>query len=278
MAGAATRVGMERLLPSPDRIQRTIEVESAYRVERLQVLARLPGNPMGVAIRVLAGGGVASMARELPSPPFNSVTGLRPGDESLIEPLIAWYREAGVPGRFEIVPGCEGELCRELARHGYFQSSFHASLIGAPGLTVVPARGVSIEAVTSEALMDEFLSTYVAGWEIREEHRARFKANVRPWLYQPRWSLFLGRFEGRPAAAGTLYLDGRVGYLADAATDPGFRGRGLHAALLGCRFAAAHAADTEFVCSGAAFLSVSHRNMERVGMRLQFVRAIWTPL
>jgi len=50
MAGAATRVGMETLLPSPDRIQRTIEVESAYRVERLQVLARLPGNPMGVAI------------------------------------------------------------------------------------------------------------------------------------------------------------------------------------------------------------------------------------
>jgi len=101
---------------------------------------------------------------------------------------------------------------------------------------------------------------------------------VRPWLDQPRWSLFLGRFEGRPAATATLYIDGRAGYLADAATDPAFRGRGLHAALLGRRFAAAHAADAEFVCSGAAFLSASHRNMERVGMRLQFVRAIWTLL
>jgi hypothetical protein len=30
--------------------------------------------------------------------------------------------------------------------------------------------------------------------------------------------------------------------------------------------------------SGAAFLSDSYRNMERIGMRLMFMRAVWTPL
>jgi len=31
----------------------------------------------------------------------------------------------------------------------------------------------------------------------------------------------------------------------------------------------------DFVCSAAEFLSGSHRNMERAGMRVQFVRAVW---
>jgi hypothetical protein len=37
-------------------------------------------------------------------------------------------------------------------------------------------------------------------------------------------------------------------------------------------------AGVDFVCSGADFLLTSHRNMERIGMRLLFLRAIWTPL
>jgi len=40
----------------------------------------------------------------------------------------------------------------------------------------------------------------------------------------------------------------------------------------------ASAAGVDFVCSGADFLSTSHRNMERVGMRLLFLRSIWTLL
>src|SRR5262249_27772107 len=102
------------------------------------------------------------------------------------------------------------------------------------------------------------------------------KANVRPWLHEPGWTLYLARIEGRPAAAATLYLHRKVGYFADAATDPAFRGHGLHSALLTRRWQDARAAGADVVCSGAAFLSTSHRNMERLGMRLQFTRAIWT--
>ena len=38
------------------------------------------------------------------------------------------------------------------------------------------------------------------------------------------------------------------------------------------------AGGVDFVCSGVEFLSQSHRNMERVGMRVQFVRSLWTAL
>jgi hypothetical protein len=44
------------------------------------------------------------------------------------------------------------------------------------------------------------------------------------------------------------------------------------------RIADASAAGVDFVCSGADFLSQSHRNMERAGMRVLFVRGLWTLL
>jgi hypothetical protein len=98
-----------KLVPSLELVKRTVETEAAYTLSRLQVLERLPGNPVGIAYRQLDGGGVALMARHLPVPFFNSVVGLRKGQEKLIEPLVAWYREHSVRGRFELVPGLDDQ-------------------------------------------------------------------------------------------------------------------------------------------------------------------------
>jgi GNAT superfamily N-acetyltransferase len=135
----------------------------------------------------------------------------------------------------------------------------------------------AVEPVTSAGQMEEFLAAYVLGWGIPESFQEQFKQNVRPWLGESDWSLYLARIDGRPAAAAALYIRDGVGYFADSATDPAFRGRGLHAALLHRRLLDASAAGVDFVCSGADFLSTSHRNMERAGMRLLFLRSIWTP-
>jgi ribosomal protein S18 acetylase RimI-like enzyme len=134
----------------------------------------------------------------------------------------------------------------------------------------------AVEPVTSAEQMEEFLAAYVLGWGIPEAFRDQFKQNIRPWLGEPDWSLYLARVAGQPAAAAVLYIHDGVGYFADGTTDPEFRGRGLHAALLRRRVLDASAAGVDFVCSGADFLSTSHRNMERAGMRLLFLRSIWT--
>ena len=168
-------------------------------------------------------------------------------------------------------------LGRELARLGYYQSGFHTSLVCDPDLALPPApSGVTVERVESPAALEEFLDAYIAGRVIPQG--AQFKANVRPWLGEPGWQLYLARADGRPAAAAILYVGDKVGYCADATTDPAFRGRGLQTALLARRIADAKDADVDFVCSGAEFQSQSHRNMERVGMRVQFVRSLWTAL
>ena len=267
-----------RLVPSLDLVHRVTSVATAYTIARMRILERIPGNPIGIAVRTVDNV-VALMARHLPSPAFNSVMGLRRGQAEHIRPLVEWYRDQGVAGRFEIAAGDDDPaLGRELARLGFFQSGCHAALIREPDPDVPVPNGVAVEPVASPEQMEEFLAAYVLGWGIPETFREQFKSNVRPWLGLPGWSLYLARVEGRPAAAATLFIHDGVGYFADGATDPAFRGRGLHAALLRRRLLDASAASVDFVCSGADFLSTSHRNMERAGMRLLFLRSIWTLL
>jgi ribosomal protein S18 acetylase RimI-like enzyme len=264
------------LVPSLDLIRRTVAVDLAYTLSRMRVLERIPGNPMGIAYKQVAPHAFGLMARHLPA--FNRVVGLCPGDEGLIAPLIAWYREQGIGPRFELSAGDYAEpLGLELARCGYYQSDFKPAVIGAATAPSAPvANDVTTERVATAAVMEEFLEAYVRGWTIAEQYRDGFKANVRPWLDEPGWTLYVARHDGRVGAVAVLYVHDRIGYFADGCTDPAFRGRGLHTALLRHRWRDAQAANVELVCSQSAFLSASHRNMERVGLRLLTARTWWT--
>ena len=264
-----------RLLPSLQLIERVLAADAAYTISRMRVLERIPGNPIGIGYRRIDDKAVALVSLFLPS--FRRVIGLRPGHEAEIEPLLAWYRGYGVKPTFEIVPGMyDATLGRELARHGFLPAGFHAALIAEPDRSTQPDPDIDIERVVSEEAMERYLDAYVAGWGVPEKDHAQFKANVRPWLHQPGWSLYLARVDERPAAAATLYIADRVAYLADGTTAPAYRGLGLHAALLRRRIRDASAAGVDFVFSGAEPMGTSHRNMERAGLRLHFLRTKWT--
>jgi ribosomal protein S18 acetylase RimI-like enzyme len=262
------------IVPSMALIRRTVDIELKYTLSRLRILERLDGNPVGVAYRRVGKSGWALMARNLPV--FNTLAGLQSGDEGEIEAILGWYREHEVEPKIEIVPGLEDEtLLRELARCGCAQTGFHASMIARPGDAAAPDPAIVVERVTSADAFEDFLDAYIAGREIPRGEQ--FKRNVRPWLDEPGWSLFLGRVDGKPAAVAILYMGDGLAYLADAATDPIYRGRGLQTALLAHRLRYAAAQGVEYACSAAAFLSTSHRNMVRAGMTLQFVRALLRP-
>jgi ribosomal protein S18 acetylase RimI-like enzyme len=264
------------IVPCLDRVQRILAVDISYTISRMKVLERLLGNPIEIGYRWVDETAVALMSR-LPS--FARVIGPRAGQESQIQPLVSWYRDHNIKPTFEMVPGqYDANLGRELARLGFFQSSFHVSLIGEPATLARSGDQVPIEQITDASSMEGYLDAYVGGCGIAGKDRAQFKANVRPWLSQPGWSLYLGRANDRPAAAATLYLHDGIGYLADAATHPSFRRRGLHSALLRRRIRDAAASGVDIVFSGATPFSTSHRNMERAGMRVHFIRSLWTPL
>jgi GNAT superfamily N-acetyltransferase len=267
-----------RLAPSIELIHRVVKAATAYTISRMRILEQIPGNPVGIGYQKI-GDATALSALNLPSSSFNSVVGLRAGQTSEIESLVQWYRERGQQARFEIAAGdYDPSLGQELARLGFFQSGFHTALIAECEVHAPAPTRISVAPVMTTADMEDFLTAYVAGWGIPDAIRQQFKANVGPWFGERGWSLYLARVDGRPVATAILFVHDGVGYFADSATDPAFRQRGLHLALLARRLQDARAAGADLVCSGADFLSTSHRNMERVGMRVLFLRAIWTPL
>jgi hypothetical protein len=183
-------------------IERVLAADVSYTISRMRVLERIPGNPIGIGYRWIDDKAVALVSMFLPA--FRRVVGLRPGHVGEIEPLLAWYREYGVKPTFEIVPGMyDAALGRELVRHGFLPSGFHAALIGEPDGSTAPNADIDIEQVTSEEAMERYLDAYMAGWGLAEKDHAQFKANVRPWRVQPGWSLYLARVDDRPAAAAT---------------------------------------------------------------------------
>ena len=176
----------DRLLPSLDLVQRVLSADAAYTISRMQVLERLPGNPIGIAYRWMDETVVALAARFLPS--FTRVIGLRSGHERHVEPLVRWYREQGLVPTFEMVPGMfDASLGRELARLGFFQSAHHACLIGDSDLASSAESQIDVERVQTREAMERYLNAYVAGWGIAEKDHAQFKTNVRPWLDQAGW-------------------------------------------------------------------------------------------
>ena len=260
------------LVPSAELVKRVVNIECRCTVSRLGVLERLPGNPVGVEHKRL-GEAFCLSARHIPNSSFNRVVGLTDEHADEVPGLIAWFEDRKIAGRFEIIPGiaCPGVLKR-LAACGFAQTDFHAVLYGRPQAAGESAPDVTVEVVT-QATLEAFLDCYAAGWGVPDA--AGFKNNVRGWLNQPGWTLYLARYQGKPAGSAILYSDGRTGYCADSSVDPSFRAHGVHQALLRRRGADAAAAGADLVCAQAAYLSTSQRNMVRSGLNLLCTKAIW---
>ena len=258
-------------IPNADIVRRVHLAESRYTASRLGVLARLPNNPVGIEIRDLEDGGLAMQARFIPNMHFNRVAGLT--DASKVGVLTAWYRDRGITGHFDVVPGFTPEaVIAELWAYNFSHVSFHATLFARPASAQPSAPGVTVELVDATTL-EEFLDCHCRGWEI--PNLEGFKANTRGWLTEPGWRLYLARYYDRPAGTAILFQDGNTAYCADSACDPELRGHGVHAALLARRLEDAGALGCDLVCAMAAYLSTSHRNMIRAGFSLLHTKSVW---
>jgi GNAT superfamily N-acetyltransferase len=229
---------MAKLIPSLDLIRRTVRAEAAYTLSRLQVLERLPGNPVGVAYRQLEDGAIAFMARHLPLPSFNNVVGLRAGQEHHVEPLVRWYRDNGVKAQFALVPGSgDAKLGRELARARMLP-------VRLPHLGDLRARSAAAD-TTGVAI--ETVATAPACWRRFWIRHGRGLEDPRPTgVSRPTCAAGSGNPAGRsiwpasmPAGRRPASSTSTIGsaIAPDAATDPAFRGRGLQTAMLRRRIA-----------------------------------------
>jgi hypothetical protein len=262
------------IVPSADLARRIHAAEVVYTRQRLGVLHRLTGNPVNVEIEDLGDGGWFLQARYIPNIHFNRVCGLTEAHIPRLGELADRYAERGVAGVFDIVPGLTPEPVTEaLKQLGIGHKSFHATLVGLPANAPPRAPGVTVEVVTAETL-EEFLDCHCRGWSIPEPHDG-FKNNVRGWGQEPDWTLYLARLNGEAAGTAVRSQFGAMGYCADSACDPAYRGHGVHAALLHQRLEDAGLDGAQLVCAMANVGSTSHRNMVRAGFALAYTKSIW---
>jgi hypothetical protein len=117
--------------------RRLTQVNIAYTITRMRVIEARSGQPIGVR---RFGEAAALMSRQVPSPHFNAVVGLRAGQESLIGEIDDWYRENKITPRFLVAQGdltagmgrALARICRHRHRHGALWSRARPGPAGNP--------------------------------------------------------------------------------------------------------------------------------------------------
>lgn len=256
------------MIASGEFIARLIASEVEYTAIRARVIGRWPDNRFGVALRQI-GDAHGFQVKGVPSPWLNRVLGLE--DASTVLAWRDWFAGAGIAGRFETLPHqFSPELGHALIEAGVVPVGGDAVVCGRPA----PASLIEpVEDAQTAAAIEVFLDTHLDGLGIPVAVRDGAKGNMRGWLGLPGWHLLLARRDGEPAGSCVLFQHDGIAYVADMATRPMFRNRGVQTALL----AQCHvlAADAEIIWARCQFLSQSHRNLMRAGLGTVCTSQFW---
>ncbi|MGG4393713.1 GNAT family N-acetyltransferase [Paenibacillus thiaminolyticus] len=270
---------MNTIHPSEKVVHAIERSEIDYMTERMNAIQERPGNPEGVEVAQF-GHAVCFYSNTMPWPSFNTVKGLRNSDTEYIDDIIRFYRERARKPQFELVPGlADQQVLRALAERGLYQSGSHTSLYAQP---VAAKQEPGPEAVRIEEIgasdFDTYAMIHCRGTGLPDDGIPHVAANNRVLHQRPGWFFYMAYYEDRPAAVGVMHVKGDVASFTFAATLPEYRRRGLQLSLLRCRLAEAARRHCGLAVGQCAFLSGSHRNMERAGMRTGYVRTTWTEL
>ena len=268
------------LLPAmtPQLAQRIDQNDNDYSLSRLEGMQQAEGNPLQIEIKRY-GNVNAFLIKNWPDFWYgNKVLGLEPSSEIYLEEIIELFARHNLSFRFEIMPGnLNSSLASRLHKLRFSQMGFNTAVYGQPTLAVRVSSNQQIkvrEVQPNE--IDLFLDLYQDGFELpRLNHKER--EAVLSWLERAKSSLYLciAHMDDIPASVGILYMENKIGLLADATTLPAFRGMGCHTALIQHRISQAEKQKCDLLTSFVEFGSISHLNLERAGLRVAYTKAIW---
>lgn len=264
------------ILPSQKLILQLEQSEKDYMKDRMEAIHNRQGNPEGVEIAYF-GNAMCLYSKTMPWPGFNTVKGLAAEDLDYLDPIMDFYARRERKVQFEIVPSrVDQQVLSELSKRGLYQSGFHVSAYCAPHdeLMDIPDH------VQLKEVGEEDFATYAAihcrGTGLPDSGIPHVAENNRVLWQRPGWKYYMAFVAGQPAAAGVMYTKEGISSLTFAATLPEYRGQGLHLYLLNARLNESARQSSELAVGQCAFLSQSHRNMERIGMKIGYVRTSWT--
>lgn len=249
------------------------EVESLY--SRLTAIKEISGNPMKVEIQRF-GNATAFSVKNIPGPSFNTVKGLKNGDEKFVDQIIDFYESREIPVRFELTPAhVSPDLLAYLNKAGCYHSDFHTCLYASPSQDLEPRKQ---EITIRELEKDEFntfADVYVESFQMPAFLKSGVARNNEILYDYENWTFYLASVENEPAGIGVLFIKDGIATLAAAATVPHLRNKGVQTALIKKRINQASILNCNLVVGQAGFGSISQNNMERAGLKIAYTKAIW---
>ena len=249
--------------------------ESQYLRARVAGLAALPGNPYQA---VLSSGddALAFAVAASGSPMLNRVCGdSTAAPRELARQLQAFERynpALAVVGRSRQMPATLNLAGLTLAKlrgwtHLQLACSLEAVHQAPPDVEIQPVTAATLAA---------FAALHAEGFHRDPAVRAVNEASFSGLLEDPRARLSLLYAEGRPVAGAALFCASNgVAYLGTAFTSRAARGQGFHQALIGHRLAQARERGCLWAAATALPTSKSRRNLERCGLHLSHVQALY---
>ncbi|GGG71182.1 GNAT family N-acetyltransferase [Paenibacillus radicis (ex Gao et al. 2016)] len=278
---------MSMLLPAQELTSEMEKAEIHYMRDRMLAIQGRDGNPEGIEIAEF-GGAVCFYSRTMPWPSFNTVKGFRSADTAYIADIVAFFKSRDRQPHIEVLPSLvDGSALGALSGQGLNTSSFHTTMY--MGLNEYlfadnEAEGNSSDTdnlkIVLEELQEDEFDTYATihcrATGLPDAGIPPVASNNKVLYNRPGWVFLLARVNGTPAATAVMHMKDGIASLTFAATLPEYRNLGLQQQLIAKRFEIARANDCRLVVSQCAYLSQSHRNMERSGMRIGYIRSAWT--
>lgn len=263
-------------IPSKELITDIEQSEMRYIHDRMLAIQSRVGNPEGIEIKQF-GNAIALYSKTMPWAAFNTVKGITSSDIEFIEPIIDFYRTRDRKPQFEIVPSVvDQKYLKNLSDHGFYQSGFHSSLYMEPTMGKRDLNEVLRVQELQEDQFIQYATVHCRGTGLSDDGIEYVAANNKVLYNRPGWKFYIAYLNEVPAAVAVMHMEEGIASLTFAATLPEFRNQGLQQRLIETRVEEALRNNCRLVVGQCAFLSQSHRNMERIGMKIGYIRTSWT--
>lgn len=257
------------------RLERTEARASAAFVE-----ARAARFPESGAARIEVAGAYAMF--DGPASPLTQTFGLglfEDATDAQLDTLEAFFAERGAPVFHEVSPLADASLLERLPARGYRPCELTSVMFQPLAAAELTAPAPAAPLTTRIAAPDEaglWARTSADGWATEMDGLADFMFEFGRLSAVTRGGYpFLAELDGRPIAAGMLFIYDDVAMLAGASTVPEGRRRGAQTALLDARLRFAAARGCRLATMGATPGSQSQRNAEKNGFRIAYTRMKW---
>lgn len=243
-------------------------------IDRMTAIMEREGNPEGVEIKRLETC-TAFYSKTMPWGQFNNIKGSI--DEDTLNELLQFYRLRDRKFEIQVIPSKVNKSVLQLMHHnGFYQSAFHTTMYGEP-YKVEPYNSKVIHIRELNATeFDTYAEIHCLGTGLSIDGKQFVAANNKVLYDRAGWSFYIGEYKGTPAAVAVMYIHEGIASLTFAATLPQFRNKGLQTSLLKRRINDAYIKQCKLVVGQCGYTSQSHRNMERVGMKIGYTRSTWT--